>query len=115
MTGAVSRPNRGQPCPGSRSGCRASSSALPLPTAITCTLKPLFAAKAGSRCAKSPDCSVLVVAVPNMPAFEGLLDRLAAYGQPTSSLVLDDEELAAEETPEQREPEVEPDLGEFPE
>jgi Lrp/AsnC family leucine-responsive transcriptional regulator len=25
-----------------------------------------------------------------MPALEGLLDRLAAYGQPTSSLVLDD-------------------------
>ena len=25
-----------------------------------------------------------------MPAFEALLDRLASYGQPTSSLVLDD-------------------------
>jgi Lrp/AsnC family transcriptional regulator, leucine-responsive regulatory protein len=36
------------------------------------------------------DCSVLVVAVEDMPAFEALLDRLAAYGQPTSSLVLDD-------------------------
>ena len=29
------------------------------------------------------NCSVLVVAVPDMPAFEALLDRLAAYGQPT--------------------------------
>jgi Lrp/AsnC family leucine-responsive transcriptional regulator len=36
------------------------------------------------------DCSVLLVAVPDMPAFEALLDRLAGYGQPTSSLVLDD-------------------------
>ena len=36
------------------------------------------------------DCSVLLVAVPDMPAFEGLLDRLASYGLPTSSLVLDD-------------------------
>jgi Lrp/AsnC family leucine-responsive transcriptional regulator len=33
---------------------------------------------------------VLLVAVPDMPSFEGLLDRLASYGQPTSSLVLDD-------------------------
>jgi Lrp/AsnC family leucine-responsive transcriptional regulator len=36
------------------------------------------------------DCSVLFVAVADMPAFETLLDRLASYGQPTSSLVLDD-------------------------
>jgi Lrp/AsnC family transcriptional regulator, leucine-responsive regulatory protein len=36
------------------------------------------------------DCSVLVVAVEDMVAFEALLDRLAAYGQPTSSMVLDD-------------------------
>jgi Lrp/AsnC family transcriptional regulator, leucine-responsive regulatory protein len=36
------------------------------------------------------DCSVLLVAVPDMPSFEGLLDRLASYGQPTSSLVIDD-------------------------
>lgn len=35
------------------------------------------------------DCSVLVVACPDLAAFEALLDRLAAYGQPTSSLVLD--------------------------
>jgi Lrp/AsnC family leucine-responsive transcriptional regulator len=36
------------------------------------------------------DCSVLVVAVEDMAAFEELLDRLATYGQPTSSLVLDE-------------------------
>lgn len=36
------------------------------------------------------DCSVLLVAVEDMAAFERLLDRLAAYGQPTSSLVLDE-------------------------
>ena len=35
------------------------------------------------------DCSVLMVACPDLAAFEALLDRLAAYGQPTSSLVLD--------------------------
>jgi Lrp/AsnC family leucine-responsive transcriptional regulator len=36
------------------------------------------------------DCSVLVVACTDLEAFEALLDRLAAYGQPTSSLVLDE-------------------------
>lgn len=36
------------------------------------------------------DCTVLHVAVEDMPAFESLLDRLAAYGQPTSSMLLDD-------------------------
>ena len=35
------------------------------------------------------DCSVLLVACTDLAAFEALLDRLAAYGQPTSSLVLD--------------------------
>jgi len=36
------------------------------------------------------DCSVLMVAVADMPAFEVLLDRLADYGRPESSLILDD-------------------------
>ena len=36
------------------------------------------------------DCSVLVVAVEDMAAFEELLDRLAAYGQPTSAMGLDE-------------------------
>ncbi len=36
------------------------------------------------------DCSVLLVAVEDMAAFEDLLDRLAAYGQPTSAMVLDE-------------------------
>lgn len=36
------------------------------------------------------DCSVLVVAVQDIPAFETLLDRLAIYGQSTSAMVLDD-------------------------
>lgn len=36
------------------------------------------------------DCSVLMVAVADMPAFEALLDRLADYGRPESSLILDD-------------------------
>ncbi len=35
-------------------------------------------------------CSVLVVAVESMSAFESLIDRLAAYGQPSSSMVLAD-------------------------
>lgn len=33
-------------------------------------------------------CSVLIVAVESMARFEELIDRLAAYGQPTSSMVL---------------------------
>ena len=36
------------------------------------------------------DCSVLLVAVQDIPAFETLLDRLTIYGQSTSSMVLDD-------------------------
>ena len=36
------------------------------------------------------DCSVLLVAVEDIPAFEVLLDRLSIYGQSTSSMVLDD-------------------------
>ena len=36
------------------------------------------------------DCSVLLVAVEDIPAFETLLDRLSIYGQSTSSMVLDD-------------------------
>lgn len=36
------------------------------------------------------DCTVLHIAVEDMAAFEALLDRLAVYGQPTSSMVLDD-------------------------
>lgn len=35
-------------------------------------------------------CSVLVVAVPSLPEFEGLIDRLARYGRPSSSMVLSD-------------------------
>ena len=35
-------------------------------------------------------CSVLLVAVPSMPDFEGLIDRLAVYGRPSSSMVLAD-------------------------
>jgi Lrp/AsnC family leucine-responsive transcriptional regulator len=35
-------------------------------------------------------CSVLVVATESMEAFEGLIDRLAAYGRPSSSRVLSD-------------------------
>lgn len=36
------------------------------------------------------ECSVLMVAVTDMQAFEGLLDRLANYGRPESSMILDD-------------------------
>ena len=36
------------------------------------------------------DCSVLLVALQDIPAFETLLDRLSIYGQSTSSMVLDD-------------------------
>ncbi|MEP7191275.1 MAG: Lrp/AsnC family transcriptional regulator [Actinomycetota bacterium] len=36
------------------------------------------------------DCSVLLVVVEDIPAFESLLDRLSIYGQSTSSMVLDD-------------------------
>ena len=36
------------------------------------------------------DCSVLLVVVEDIPAFERLLDRLSIYGQSTSSMVLDD-------------------------
>lgn len=35
-------------------------------------------------------CSVLVVAVPSLPDFEALIDRLARYGRPSSSMVLSD-------------------------
>ena len=35
-------------------------------------------------------CSVLMVAVATMPAFEELIDRLARYGRPSSSMVLAD-------------------------
>ena len=35
-------------------------------------------------------CSVLVVATESMGAFEGLIDRLAQYGRPSSSMVLAD-------------------------
>jgi Lrp/AsnC family leucine-responsive transcriptional regulator len=35
-------------------------------------------------------CSVLVVSSPSMEAFEGLIDRLAHYGRPSSSMVLAD-------------------------
>ena len=35
-------------------------------------------------------CSVLVVAVASMPDFEELIDRLARYGRPSSSMVLAD-------------------------
>jgi Lrp/AsnC family leucine-responsive transcriptional regulator len=35
-------------------------------------------------------CSVLVVAVESMQTFGALIDRLAAYGQPTSSMILSD-------------------------
>ena len=33
-------------------------------------------------------CSVLVAAVPAMTDFEAFIDRLAAYGRPSSSMVL---------------------------
>jgi Lrp/AsnC family leucine-responsive transcriptional regulator len=33
-------------------------------------------------------CSVLVAAVPSMADFEALIDRLAAYGRPSSSMIL---------------------------
>ncbi|MER5637202.1 Lrp/AsnC family transcriptional regulator [Kitasatospora sp. NPDC002227] len=33
-------------------------------------------------------CCALLVAVPGMPEFEGLIDRLGAYGQPASSMIL---------------------------
>ncbi|MGF1427661.1 Lrp/AsnC family transcriptional regulator [Kitasatospora sp. LaBMicrA B282] len=33
-------------------------------------------------------CCVLLVAVPEMVQFEALIDRLAAYGQPSSSMIL---------------------------
>ncbi|GLW57751.1 Lrp/AsnC family transcriptional regulator [Kitasatospora phosalacinea] len=33
-------------------------------------------------------CCVLLVGVPDMPAFERLTDRLGGYGQPTSSMIL---------------------------
>ena len=36
------------------------------------------------------DCSVLLVAVQDMVAFERLLDHLADYGRPESSMILDD-------------------------
>jgi Lrp/AsnC family leucine-responsive transcriptional regulator len=36
------------------------------------------------------DCSVLLVVVEDIPAFEVLLDRLSIYGQSTSSMVLDE-------------------------
>lgn len=36
------------------------------------------------------DCAVLAVAVPDMPTLQTLLDRLADYGRPESSLILDD-------------------------
>lgn len=35
-------------------------------------------------------CSVLVVAVPSIQHFEELIDRLARYGRPSSSMVLSD-------------------------
>ena len=35
-------------------------------------------------------CSVLVVAVPSLHEFEALIDRLARYGRPSSSMVLSD-------------------------
>jgi Lrp/AsnC family leucine-responsive transcriptional regulator len=35
-----------------------------------------------------PDCSVVKVSAQSMQAFEGLIDRLAVYGTPTSTLVL---------------------------
>jgi Lrp/AsnC family leucine-responsive transcriptional regulator len=35
-------------------------------------------------------CSVLVVAVASLPEFEALIDRLARYGRPSSSMVLSD-------------------------
>lgn len=35
-------------------------------------------------------CSVLVVAVPSIEHFEALIDRLAGYGRPSSSMVLTD-------------------------
>jgi len=35
-------------------------------------------------------CSVLIVAVPTMQDFEDLIDRLARYGRPSSSMVLAD-------------------------
>jgi Lrp/AsnC family leucine-responsive transcriptional regulator len=37
-----------------------------------------------------PGCSVLVVAVASLPDFEELIDRLARYGRPSSSMVLSD-------------------------
>ncbi|BEP12686.1 Lrp/AsnC family transcriptional regulator [Acidothermaceae bacterium B102] len=36
------------------------------------------------------DCTVLFVAVEDIAAFQALLDRLADYGRPESSMVLDD-------------------------
>jgi Lrp/AsnC family leucine-responsive transcriptional regulator len=36
------------------------------------------------------DCSVMLVAVDTITAFQGLLDRLADYGRPESSMVLED-------------------------
>lgn len=35
-----------------------------------------------------PDCCVVKVSAQSMQAFEGLIDRLAVYGTPTSTLVL---------------------------
>ena len=43
------------------------------------------------------DCSVLMVAVVDMSAFESLLDRLANHGRPESSMILDD--VLVEATP----------------
>ncbi len=43
------------------------------------------------------DCSVLMVAVADMSAFESLLDRLANHGRPESSMILDD--VLVEATP----------------
>lgn len=36
------------------------------------------------------DCSVMQVELPHMLALEELLDRLSAYGRPTSSLIVDE-------------------------
>lgn len=36
------------------------------------------------------DCTVLMVAVSDMPALQEFLDRMADYGRPESSLILDD-------------------------
>ncbi|ADU46700.1 Lrp/AsnC family transcriptional regulator [Intrasporangium calvum] len=38
-----------------------------------------------------PGCSVLVVATASMDAFEDLIDRLARYGRPSSSMILADQ------------------------